>query len=191
MWVFKVLWIILKWTLILGVPILGIIRVCIFCEEWKDHNKPWGQETLKSTTMSFENFVKLYPISSERWYFNPYAEKKCSFLGKEIEGVGQQLFFKDNTEIPRWSIGYEAFTQIYFKSKLDFLKYQRWLEHRTTMIKNNKVIENQKESIENMDAILKVIQGDIDKVKEEADEKIAHSLKETYRIYNNIKQEEL
>jgi len=42
-----------------------------------------------------------------------------------------------------------------------------------------------------MDAILKVIQGDIDKVKEEADEKIAHGLKETYRIYKNFKWEEI
>ena len=92
----------LKVTLILGIPILGIIRVCIFCEEWKDHNKPWGQDTLKSTTMSFENFSKLYPISSERWYFRPYVEKNYSFLGKEIKCVGQQLFFKDNTKIPQF-----------------------------------------------------------------------------------------
>lgn len=189
MWIFKVLWIILKWILIIGVPILGIVRVWIFCEEWKEHNKTW--DSVKSTTMTFENFSKLYPISSERWYFRPYAEKNYSFLGKEIECVGQQLFFKDNTKIPQWSVGYDAFTQIYFKSKLDFLKYQKWLEHRTLMIKNNKVIETQKENIENMDAILKVIQEDIDKVKEEADEKIAHGLKETYRIYKTIKWEDL
>ena len=191
MWVFTALFWVIKWGLIIGTPIFLIVNIIVICCEYDNHKTKYHhKDFFKTATMTFENFIKLYPVNSDRWCYVPDPNNKyrisSNTLSEKIDTDCHYLFFKDDTEIPCWSIGYDAFTQIIFKTIFDYLKYSRWIKRRDKAIRNHKDIETQKQDLENMDNILKTIQKDIDKVREEANKQIEEGAKATIDISKQL-----
>lgn len=187
---FKILWFIIKWALIIGIPSFFIAS---FCASRNLYNKHRKVKINKKTYITFEEFEKLYPVSADKWFFKCRWEKDfClnssnTILNRNDEDI-YCLYF--NNYCVHWASSKYFCTQMIFKTYRDFNKYYTWLVKREEAIKKQKAFQQQKEDLEAMKEVLRVVQADIDKIKKEADKKIEESLKTTIEVSARINNED-
>lgn len=186
---FKILWFIIKWALIIGIP--GFL-IAAFRASRRNYNrhKHIKRQISKKAYITFEEFEKLYPVSADRWFFKcRYGEDYCLnssnlILNRDDEDI-YCLYFNSG-RAPAWAAPEYFYTQMIFKTYRDFNKYYIWLVKREEAIKKQRIFQQQKADLETMEEVLCVVQADIDKIKKDADKKIEESLKTTIEVSARI-----
>ena len=143
----------------------------------------------RTVSMTFENFEKFFAVNGSRWRWSPcdYYQTHCNELNNyscHPKKDEVKLYFRDDREIPRWSMEFSAFTQVFFDFK-SFVKYLKWLERRRKAVEKNELFQKNKADLDNMKELLAVVQCDIDKQKAEAEEQIR---KESENLKNHYQQ---
>ena len=186
---FKILWFIIKWALIIGVPGFFITGFFASRDLYNRHRKI---QIGKKAYITFEEFEKLYPVSADKWFFKcRWSEDYClnsstPILSRNDEDIYCLYFSNGSGPNHCWAAAEYFYTQMIFKTYLDFAKYHTWLVKREEAIKKRKTFQQQKADLEAMEEVLRVVQADIDKIKEEADKKIEESLKTTIEVSARI-----
>lgn len=180
----KILWFVFKWCFIIGAPIFLIILVAVARDTY---NKHCVVKANKKVYMTFNEFVKLYPVSADKWYYLCDVSSSSRLNSKELLITDEnqfnfRLYFLTSDKDRYWLSGSCLLTQVIFKSYRDFHKYLNWLGKRDKAIKNNKTFEQQKRDLESMDEILRIIQADINKAKEESAKQIEKGAKGTIEV---------
>ena len=143
----------------------------------------------RTVSMTFENFEKFFAVNGSRWRWSPcdYCQSHSNELNNYSYHPDKnevRLYFRDDREIPRWSISSYAFTQVVFDFK-NFIKYLKWLKQRKKAVEKNELFQKNKADLDNMKELLAVVQSDIDKQKAEAEEQIR---KESENLKNHYQQ---
>ena len=186
---FKILWFIIKWALIVGIPSFLIIGFLASRDLYNKHRKI---QTGRKAYITFEEFEKLYPVSADKWFFKCHWNKdyclnsSTSILNRNDEDIYCLYFTNGCVPNNHWAASEYYYTQMIFKTHRDFNKYHIWLVNREDAIKKQRKFQQQKADLEAMEEVLRVVQADIDKIKEEADKKIEESLKTTIEVSARI-----
>lgn len=187
---FKILWFIIKWALIIGIPGFFIAG---FCASRDLYNKHRRVRIGKKAYITFKEFEKLYPVSADKWFFKSrWSEDYClnsstPILNRDDEDIYCLYFSNGSSPNHAWAAAEYFYTQMIFKTYRDFSKYHVWLTKREEAIKKRETFQQQKADLEAMEEVLRVVQADIDKIKKEADKKIEESLKTTIEVSARIK----
>lgn len=193
---FKILWFIIKWALIIGIP---SFLIAVFCASRGNYNKHKKIKLDKKAYITFEEFEKLYPVSADKQFFQcTWNKDYCLNSSNPILNRNHEdtycfyrLYFSNGCSPKHiWASPEYVYTQIIFKTYRDFNKYYTWLVKREEAIKKQRTFQQQKADLEAMEEVLRVVQADIDNIKKEADKKIEESLKTTIEVSARIDSED-
>ena len=132
-------------------------------------------------------------MSGSRWRWTPedYNSSHSNELGNYSRYPDKdqvRLYFRDDREIPRWSVEAYAFTQVFFNFR-DFTKYLKWLKKREEAVKKHELYQQNEADLNNMKNLLAVVQSDIDKQKAEAEEQIRREAEKQKKLYQELRSE--
>lgn len=160
-------------------------------ELYRKHRKQ-HEDVDRTVSMTFKNFEKFFAVNGSRWRWSPYDyqshSNELNNYSYHLNKDEVRLYFRDDREIPWWSISAYAFTQVVFDFK-NFIKYLKWLKQRKKAVEKNELFQKNKADLGNMKELLAVVQSDIDKQKAEAEEQIRKESENLKKHYQQLRSE--
>ena len=182
----------LFWSILfIGVVFYGFYKYNQI-ELYREHREQ-HKDVDRTVSMTFENFEKFFAVNGSRWRWSPcdYCQSHSNELNNYSHHPDKdevRLYFRDDREIPRWSVSSYAYTQVFFDFK-NFIKYLKWLNQRKKAVEKNELFQKNKADLDNMKELLAVVQSDIDKQKAEAEEQIRKESENLKKHYQQLRSE--